>query len=176
MIFVCPKCGKKIELSVEALIASEYHAVCPQCLTRLQIVGDTAIIPVDIPAVPKPKPIQPPMQQPRESVVKQQPQPTEPVQPVIPAIPAQPKQQPAQQPYYPTSSTQPYYQQSAPQRQVPPPYYPTGSPQPYYQQQQAPQQPKKDNYSCTCTGCMVWGFVLLGIMMLLYNMCNPIFG
>lgn len=188
MIFVCPKCGKKIELSVEALIASEYHAVCPQCLTRLEIVGDTAIIPAEIPVAPKPKPVQTPVPPSRESAVKQQPpQPAKSAQPVIPAIPVQQNKQPlppkyptgSPKPYYPTGSPEPYYPTGSPQPYYPAgspqPYYPTGSPQPYYPQQ-PPQEPKKDNYSCTCTGCAVWGFVLLGILVLLFNMCNPIFG
>lgn len=46
MKYTCPKCGKIIELSTEALIASEYFTVCPQCLTRLQIVGNYAYVPV----------------------------------------------------------------------------------------------------------------------------------
>ena len=46
MKYTCPKCGKIIELSTEALIASEYFTVCPQCLTRLQIVGNDAYVPV----------------------------------------------------------------------------------------------------------------------------------
>ena len=44
MKYVCPKCGKNIELSVESLIASEYRTVCPQCLSQLEIVGDYAYI------------------------------------------------------------------------------------------------------------------------------------
>ena len=47
MKYTCPKCGKHIELSVEALIAAEYKTVCPQCLTRLEIVGDYAYVPLD---------------------------------------------------------------------------------------------------------------------------------
>ncbi|MBR1804428.1 MAG: hypothetical protein IJ775_05960 [Muribaculaceae bacterium] len=46
MKYVCPKCGKSIEVSTESLIASEYFIVCPQCLTRLQIVGDYAYVPL----------------------------------------------------------------------------------------------------------------------------------
>ena len=46
MKYTCPKCGKTIELSTEALIASEYFTVCPQCLTRLQIVGNYAYVPL----------------------------------------------------------------------------------------------------------------------------------
>ena len=46
MKYTCPKCGKVIELSTEALIASEYFTVCPQCLTRLQIVGNYAYVPL----------------------------------------------------------------------------------------------------------------------------------
>ena len=178
MIFTCPKCGKKIELSVEALIASEYHAVCPQCLTRLEIVGDTAIIPAEIPVAHPPKPVQPSVPQSHEPVAKQQLQPVKRTQPVIPPIPVQQNQKPtppkyptgSPEPYYPTGSPEPYYPTGSPQ-----PYYPTGSPQPYYPQQ-LPQQPKKENYSCTCTGCAVWGFILLGILLLLFTMCNPIFG
>ena len=45
MKYTCPKCGKKIELSTEALINNEYKAICPQCLSRLQIIGDYADIP-----------------------------------------------------------------------------------------------------------------------------------
>ena len=45
MIYTCPKCGKKMDLSVETLINSEYKVVCPQCLCELQIVGDYAYIP-----------------------------------------------------------------------------------------------------------------------------------
>jgi DNA-directed RNA polymerase subunit RPC12/RpoP len=45
MKYTCPKCGKKIELSTEVLINNEYKAVCPQCLSRLQIIGDYAYIP-----------------------------------------------------------------------------------------------------------------------------------
>ena len=47
MRYTCPKCGKHIDLSVEALIAAEYKTVCPQCLTRLEIVGDYAYVPLD---------------------------------------------------------------------------------------------------------------------------------
>lgn len=46
MKYTCPKCGKNIEVSTESLIASEYFIVCPQCLTRLQIVGDYAYVPL----------------------------------------------------------------------------------------------------------------------------------
>ena len=57
MIYTCPKCGKKMELSTEVLINSEYKVVCPQCLCQLQIVGDYAYIPnedlqLDTTAVP----------------------------------------------------------------------------------------------------------------------------
>ena len=45
MIYTCPKCGKKMDLSTEVLINSEYKVVCPQCLCQLQIVGDYAYIP-----------------------------------------------------------------------------------------------------------------------------------
>ena len=45
MIYTCPKCGKKIDLSTEVLINSDYKVVCPQCLCQLQIVGDYAYIP-----------------------------------------------------------------------------------------------------------------------------------
>ena len=47
MIYTCPKCGKKMDLSTEVLINSEYKVICPQCLCRLQIVGDYAYIPQD---------------------------------------------------------------------------------------------------------------------------------
>ena len=47
MIFTCPKCGKKMELSTEVLINSDYKVICPQCLSKLQIVGDYAYIPSD---------------------------------------------------------------------------------------------------------------------------------
>lgn len=47
MKYTCPKCGKHIELSVDALIAAEYKTVCPQCLTRLEIVGDYAYVPLE---------------------------------------------------------------------------------------------------------------------------------
>lgn len=47
MIYTCPKCGKKMDLSTEVLINSEYLIICPQCLSRLQIVGDYAYIPQD---------------------------------------------------------------------------------------------------------------------------------
>ena len=171
MIFVCPKCGKKIELSVEALIASEYHAVCPQCLTRLQIVGDTAIIPVDIPAVPKHEPVQPPVPQLRESTVEKKPvQAATPAQPAIPIPPVQPKQQPLP-PKYPSSpQPQPYYSQPYYPTGNSQPYYPTSSSQPYYQQPQTQQPAKKEKYSCTCTGCLVWGLILIGILFLLAHM------
>lgn len=43
MIYVCPKCGKHIELSYEALKASGSIVVCPQCLAQLQISNDIAI-------------------------------------------------------------------------------------------------------------------------------------
>ncbi|MBR1881470.1 MAG: hypothetical protein IJ808_00395 [Muribaculaceae bacterium] len=46
MRYTCPKCGKHIELSTEALIAAEYKTVCPQCLTSLEIVGDYAYVPL----------------------------------------------------------------------------------------------------------------------------------
>lgn len=45
MIYTCPKCGKKMDLSTEVLINSEYKVICPQCLSELQIVGDYAYIP-----------------------------------------------------------------------------------------------------------------------------------
>lgn len=44
MIYTCPKCGKKMDLSVELLIDSNYKVVCPQCLSELTIVGDYAYI------------------------------------------------------------------------------------------------------------------------------------
>ena len=47
MIYTCPKCGKKMDLSTEVLINSEYKVICPQCLCQLQIVGDYAYIPND---------------------------------------------------------------------------------------------------------------------------------
>lgn len=47
MKYTCPKCGKTLELSQEALINSEYKTVCPQCLSNLEIVGDYAYIPLD---------------------------------------------------------------------------------------------------------------------------------
>ena len=47
MIYTCPKCGKKIDLSTEVLINSDYKVICPQCLCQLQIVGDYAYIPHD---------------------------------------------------------------------------------------------------------------------------------
>ena len=42
MIYICPKCGKKMDLSTEVLINSDYKVICPQCLCKLQIVGDYA--------------------------------------------------------------------------------------------------------------------------------------
>ena len=45
MIYTCPKCGKKMELSTEVLINSDYKVICPQCLCELHIVGDYAYIP-----------------------------------------------------------------------------------------------------------------------------------
>ncbi len=47
MIYTCPKCGKKMDLSTEVLISSGYKVICPQCLCELQIVGDYAYIPHD---------------------------------------------------------------------------------------------------------------------------------
>ena len=47
MKFVCPKCGKSFEMTDEALIEAQYRAVCPQCQSSLQIVGDYAYIPVE---------------------------------------------------------------------------------------------------------------------------------
>ena len=47
MNYTCPKCGKKMELSTEVLISSEYKVICPQCLCQLHIVGDYAYIPND---------------------------------------------------------------------------------------------------------------------------------
>lgn len=47
MIYTCPKCGKKMDLSTEVLINSEYKVICPQCLCQLHIVGDYAYIPND---------------------------------------------------------------------------------------------------------------------------------
>jgi len=47
MIYTCPKCGKKMDLSTEVLISSDYKVICPQCLCQLQIVGDYAYIPHD---------------------------------------------------------------------------------------------------------------------------------
>ena len=45
MNYTCPKCGKKMDLSVEALIDSQYKVTCPECRSELQIVGDYAYIP-----------------------------------------------------------------------------------------------------------------------------------
>ena len=42
MNYTCPKCGKKMDLSVEALIDSQYKVTCPECRSELQIVGDYA--------------------------------------------------------------------------------------------------------------------------------------
>ena len=42
MNYTCPKCGKKMDLSTEVLINSEYKVICPQCLSELHIVGDYA--------------------------------------------------------------------------------------------------------------------------------------
>ena len=47
MIYTCPKCGKKMDLSTEMLIDSGYKVVCPQCLSELMIVGDYAYVPHD---------------------------------------------------------------------------------------------------------------------------------
>lgn len=47
MRYTCPKCNKRIEVSTEALIASEYKIVCPQCLTSLEIIGDYAYVPLE---------------------------------------------------------------------------------------------------------------------------------
>lgn len=47
MKYTCPKCGKHIDLSTDALIAAEYKTICPQCLTQLEIVGDYAYVPLD---------------------------------------------------------------------------------------------------------------------------------
>lgn len=47
MNYTCPKCGKKMDLSTEVLISSDYKVICPQCLCELQIVGDYAYIPHD---------------------------------------------------------------------------------------------------------------------------------
>ena len=47
MNYTCPKCGKKMDLSTEVLINSDYKVVCPQCLCQLHIVGDYAYIPND---------------------------------------------------------------------------------------------------------------------------------
>ena len=45
MNYTCPKCGKKMDLSTEVLINSDYRVICPQCLCQLHIVGDYAYIP-----------------------------------------------------------------------------------------------------------------------------------
>jgi len=45
MKFTCPKCGKELELSSEALIECDYKTVCPQCLAQLVIVGSYAYVP-----------------------------------------------------------------------------------------------------------------------------------
>ena len=47
MNYTCPKCGKKIEVTTEVLIDSQYRITCPQCQSELQIVGDYAYIPSD---------------------------------------------------------------------------------------------------------------------------------
>jgi len=47
MIYTCPKCGKKMDLSTEVLINSDYKVICPQCLSQLHIVGDYAYVPDD---------------------------------------------------------------------------------------------------------------------------------
>jgi len=43
--YSCPKCGKKIAVSTQSLISSDYKIICPQCLSQLQIVGGYAYIP-----------------------------------------------------------------------------------------------------------------------------------
>jgi len=45
--FTCPKCGKKMTVSTQSLIANEYKIICPQCLSQLQVVGDYAYVPLD---------------------------------------------------------------------------------------------------------------------------------
>jgi len=45
--FTCPKCGKRIMVSVNSLISSDYKVICPQCLSQLQVVGDYAYVPLD---------------------------------------------------------------------------------------------------------------------------------
>ena len=99
--FTCPKCGKVITMSVEALINMQYHTVCPQCLSRLDIVGDYAYIPIegepsitgsaDTPPTPEPaQPTPPPFNTDKavedvEAVdVTNQPPPTPPVIPPVP--------------------------------------------------------------------------------------------
>ena len=63
MKYTCPQCGKSIDISTDALIASEYFIVCPQCLTKLQIVGDYAYVPLedgslDLQPDDEPKPVE----------------------------------------------------------------------------------------------------------------------
>lgn len=170
MIFTCPKCGKKIELSVEALIASEYYTVCPQCLSRLKIVGDTAILPVEIHST---RSVNQDTSQQAASVTQSELSTHEIID--IPAEEAAPVPQPPAIPKPPQPQYYPPPQYNSPQPQYPPPapqYYPQES-QPYYPNYNPypPQQgQEKKKYSCTCTGCLVWGLILMGIFFLLAHM------
>ena len=158
MIFICPKCGKSIEVSAESLIASDYFIVCPQCLTRLQIVGDSAVVP-----------------RLASRVQKQSPQPAVPsVPPVAPAVPARDnavKSMPMAPP------VPPRYQQPVPVPPMPRQNSQPATSQPYYHagnvpQSQLPPQspPAKKNYSCTFTGCLLWVLILLGVLFLMVHL------
>jgi len=59
MNYTCPKCGKKIEISTEALQSANYRVVCPQCLSQLQVVGDYAYVPLEDDSLALPNATQP---------------------------------------------------------------------------------------------------------------------
>ncbi|MBQ0069374.1 MAG: hypothetical protein KBT09_06425 [Bacteroidales bacterium] len=47
MTYKCPKCGKALDLTSEELIDLQYKTECPQCNSKLEIVGDYAYIPLE---------------------------------------------------------------------------------------------------------------------------------
>lgn len=47
MTYKCPNCGKTLDYSTEELIEQQYQVVCPQCNSKLTIVGDYAYMPLE---------------------------------------------------------------------------------------------------------------------------------
>ena len=158
MIFHCPKCGKKIELSIEAQMAAGFHTVCPQCLTRLQIVGDTAVVPADNRNQSQTKkeatPVHATSQVPQPAAIRsRQVGPTTRPAPVnVPPLPPRPPQ------YHPRRT------QVAPK--APACRSPQAEKSAPFQQQLRRQQNQKDDYLFSCTSCIMWLIIVSAILIL----------